>query len=305
MLAKKGSKMLSRNFFQYLLCFVLIFLIIPLEINSLSAQDKDFEPDKISGFIFFLIKDREYYRALVEVERLKSYYPDYLNHKTYTATINYLMFKGDAYKSILDLNNDESVNDPDVNSILSLFKIDSLIKLNRYKEAENLIPDSGNLFDPVFNNIFHKREIYLSLINNTLSNEMDINFPGQGYREAADFSAYIHGQKKNPWKGMAAGLIPGMGYVYAGETGTGITAMIVIGLGAAVTALAFSQGMEPLGIFSGTVTGLFYGGSIIGGYRETVRYNRRLMERLDLRLQRDLEFDRDIDEIFIRFGLKN
>lgn len=297
--------MLVKNFFQYLLCFVLVFLIIPLEINSLFSQDRDFEPDKISGFIFFLIKDRDYYRALVEVERLKSYYPDYLGHNTYAATTNYLMFKGGAYKLILDFNSDELVNDPDVNSISSLFKIDSLIKLKKYKEAENLIPYSGDLSDPVFNNIFHRREVYLSLINNTFSNEMYINSSVEEYREAADFSAYIHGQKKNPWKGMAAGLIPGMGYVYAGETGTGITAMIVIGLGAAVTALAFSQRMEPFGIVSGAVTGFFYGGSIIGGYRETVRYNRGLMERLDLRLQRDLGFDRDIDEIFIRFGLKN
>lgn len=297
--------MLSKNFTQYLLCFLLIFVINSFEVNSLASPDKDFGPEKISGFISFLILEREYYRASVEVERLKSYYPDYLNHNTYTATINYLMFKGAAYKSILDSDNEEAVDGTDANSIFFFFKIDSLIKLNKYEEAENLIPDSGILSDPFFNNILQKREIYLSLMNNPYSGEMRSKSVMHEYQEVLDFSAYIHNQKKNPWKGMAAGLIPGMGYIYAGETGTGITAMIVMGLGVAVAALGFSQGMEPLGIVSGTVTGLFYGGSIIGGYRETVRYNRGLMERLDLRLQKDLDFNRDIDEIFVRFGLKN
>lgn len=125
------------------------------------------------------------------------------------------------------------------------------------------------------------------------------------YDDLIRYSGYIYDLKKDPWKGMAAGIFPGMGYVYAGESGTGIVAMIVTGLGVSVTALGYSRGMEAFAVLSGTVTGLFYGGSIIGGYRETVRYNRNLMDRLDLSLQRDLEFDSDIDNIFVKFGIKN
>lgn len=297
--------MLHKKFLQSLLCSFLIFFINSSEVNSLSSLEKDFEPEKISGFISFLIDEGEYYRASVEVERLRSYYPDYMTHNTYTATINYLMFKGAAYKSIIDSDIDQSIIDSESENISLLFKIDSLIKLNKNKEGRNLIPDRYDSGEPFFRNIFHKRKVYFSLMNDTYSNEIKSEPLSQGYLELSALSDYIHEQKKNPWKGMAAGIIPGMGYVYAGEKATGITAMIVICLGASVAALAYNHGMEPLGIVSGTVTGLFYGGSIIGGYRESVRYNRGLMERLDLRLQKGFYFNRDIDEIFIRFGLKN
>jgi hypothetical protein len=287
--------------------FTVFFIII----SSISifpenyAPEQDFEPEKITGFIYYLIENREYYRASVEVERLKSYYPDYLKTSEYTASMNYLMYKGEAYELISNWSSDNLKEDPLSEQISLVFKIDSLIKMKKYEEAERIIPSelAGN--ESFFHGIFSRRKLYFSLMGNRYVDTGNNQYLRENYKELADYADYIHEQKKKPWKGMAAGIIPGMGYIYAGEKGTGITAMIVIGLGSTLTAAFWRSNLEPLGIISGTVTGLFYGGSIIGGYRETSRYNRRLMERLDLKLQRDFDFSRDTDKIFIRFGLKN
>ena len=115
----------------------------------------------------------------------------------------------------------------------------------------------------------------------------------------------MHAKTKNPFIGMMAGIIPGMGYVYADESGTGIVAMIVIGAGAAITYASGRNGMEPLALISGVITFLFYGGSIAGGYMQTVKYNDRLMETLELRLDRELMPEKDLDEIYFKFGLSS
>ena len=284
------------------------FFILTLSISIFPktySPEKDFEPEKISGFIYHLIDNREYYRASVEVERLNSYYPGYLKTFEYTASINYLMYKGEAYDLISSWSFNDLNEDVLSKQISFIFKIDSLIKMKKYDEAERIIPSEFQGKDSFFPGIFQRRKLYFDLIKNRHRESGNNLYLRENYKKLTDYADYIHEQEKNPWKGMAAGIIPGMGYIYAGEKGTGITAMIVIGLGAGVTALSWQHEIEPLAIVSGAATGFFYGGSIIGGYRETLRYNRRLMERLDLKLQRDFDFNRDTDEIFIRFGLKN
>ena len=102
-----------------------------------------------------------------------------------------------------------------------------------------------------------------------------------------------------------AGLVPGAGYFYAGERGTGIVAMIVIGAGSAVTYASYRNGLDSIAVISGLITFFFYGGSIAGGYMQTVKYNNRLMETLDLKLKRELMPERDLDEIYFKFGLNS
>ena len=96
-----------------------------------------------------------------------------------------------------------------------------------------------------------------------------------------------------------------MGYFYAGESGTGIVSMIVIGVGSAVTYASYRDGWDSLAVISGLITFFFYGGSIAGGYMQTEKYNDRLMETLEMRLNRELMPERDLEEIYIKFGLNS
>jgi len=290
-----------------ILSALIVLLLLTAQAGGTSAvsPDYNFSPSAISGFITYLIYNREYYRASVEVERLKSYYPDHLSCPAYTASINYLMYKGGAYTSIAAQELDYSGKDNLSGEIAAIFKIDSYLKLKKFKEAQKTAEAISSFSDEFLKGLVIKRGLYFYLYNNSLPIVGNIEDYIDNYNELFRYSAYIHDMKKDPWKGVASGIIPGMGYVYAGESGTGIVAMIVIGLGASITTLSYRNNMDSFAVISGTVTGLFYGGSIIGGYRETLRYNNNLMDRLDLRLQRDFEFDRDIDDIFIKFGIRN
>jgi len=295
------------EFKKNILSVLIALLLLSDQAGGTSAvsPDYNFSPSEISGFITYLIYNREYYRASVEVERLKSYYPDHMSYSAYRASINYLMYKGGAYASIAAQEPDYRVKDNLSGEITAIFKIDSYLKLKKHNEAQKAAEAISLCSNEFLKRLVIKRELYFSLYNNSLSRGEDKEDFFNDYDELIRYSGYIHDMKKDPWKGLAWGIIPGMGYIYAGESGTGIVAMIVIGLGTSITALTYRNNMDSFALLSGTVTSLFYGGSIIGGYRETLRYNNNLMDRLDLRLQRDLEFDRDIDDIFIKFGIRN
>ena len=102
-----------------------------------------------------------------------------------------------------------------------------------------------------------------------------------------------------------AGIIPGMGFVYAGERGTGLVSMLVILTGSAVTYTSYRDGWDSMALISGAITFFFYGGSILGGYMQSARYNDTLMQAFDMRLNRELMPERDLEEIYIKFGLNS
>lgn len=263
----------------------------------------DFTPEKISSFVCSLTENGEYYRAYVELLRLKSFYPSYIDDSVFSITSNYLFYKGKRYSDIIET--DSSRIKDTIYIPFSLFRIDSLIRLDKKNEAESELavlcsrPDSD-----VYAEYLKKRSLYLSVLNNRKStNTMDTAF--SGYKELLVYSDSIYEQQKNPLLGAVAGVIPGMGYIYAGESGTGIVSMIVIGAGSAVTYASYSNGMDSLAVISGLITFFFYGGSIAGGYMQTVKYNDRLMDTLEMRLDRELLPERDLDEIYFKFGLNS
>lgn len=263
----------------------------------------DFTPERISSFTCYLIDSGEYYRAYVELLRLNSYYPLSLKTSVFSVTSNYLFYKSKNYNDLLEFDFPEK--EDDIFVPVSLFRVDSLIKLNRKNDAESLLAelygrgDSGDYHD-----YLNKRRVYLSLVSGRKSdNKTENEFPG--YKELFDYSESIYESRKNPYLGALAGIIPGAGYIYAGEKGTGIVAMIVIGAGSAVSYGAYRSSFDSLAVVSGVITFFFYGGSIAGGYMQSVKYNDRLMDTLEMRLNRELMPERDLEEIYFKFGLNS
>lgn len=263
----------------------------------------DFTPEKISSFVCSLTENGEYYRAYVELLRLNSFYPAYVDDSVFSITSSYLFYKGKRYGDIIKTDF-TGVNDA-VYIPFSLFRIDSLIRLDKKSEAESELavlysrPESE-----IYSGYLKKRSVYLSVFNNRKNkNTPDTDFTG--YKELSAYSDSIYEQHKNPFLGALAGVIPGMGYIYAGESGTGIVSMIVLGAGSAVTYASYSNGMDSLAVVSGLITFFFYGGSIAGGYMQTVKYNDRLMDTLEMKLDRELMPERDLDEVYFKFGLKS
>jgi TM2 domain-containing membrane protein YozV len=273
-----------------------------------SAEEKaslynEFTPDKISSFTCSLIQNEEYYRAYVELLRIKSYYPSYLHPSAFAVTSNYLFYKSKKYNDLLAQDFDRTGDE--IFIPLSLFRVDSLIKLEREKDADAELtklyarPDSAD-----YSAYLNKRSLYLSVLNNENS---DSNFKDKypEYEELYIYSKSIYDKRKNPYLGALAGIFPGMGYFYSGESGTGIVSIIVIGAGSAVTYASYRNGLDSLAVFTGLITFFFYGGSIAGGYMQTVKYNDRLMETVEMRLNRELMPERDLEEIYLKFGLNS
>ncbi len=264
----------------------------------------DFTPEKISSFTCSLIGSGEYYRAYVELLRLNSYYPEFIKTSVYSVTSNYLFYKSKNYSDLLKLDFPEKEHD--VFIPVSLFRVDSLIKLNRKNDAESLLAelygrgDSRDYYD-----YLNKRRVYLSLVSGRGKSDNKTEKEFSGYSELSDYSESIYESRKNPYLGALAGILPGAGYIYAGEKGTGITAMIVIGAGSAVSYGAYRSSFDSLAVISGVVTFFFYGGSIAGGYMQSVKYNDRLMDTLEMRLNRELMPERDLEEIYFKFGLNS
>ena len=108
-----------------------------------------------------------------------------------------------------------------------------------------------------------------------------------GPPEAPDYSACreligwarsgIPGEKK-PWLAAVLGIVPGIGYLYSGEIATGIFAFLLIAADVILTYFAFRTHNDVIGYFSGVIGGLFYAGSIAGGYFAAQRYNVRRFE---------------------------
>lgn len=263
----------------------------------------DFTPEKISSFSCYLIGRGEYYRAYVELLRLKSYYPSFLSPSVFDLTANYLYYKSKKYEDLLGF--DPSKTHDDVFIPVSLFRIDSMIKLGKYEEAESeLINLYGRSGSAGYSEYLKKRSAYLSIINYH-DNQTDYKEKFKDYQELFAYSEDIYSRRKNPYIGALAGIFPGMGFVYAGERGTGIVSMIIIFAGSAVSYTSYKDGWDSLAVISGAITFFFYGGSILGGYMQSKRYNDSLTQTLELRLNRELMPERDLEEIYIKFGLNS
>jgi TM2 domain-containing membrane protein YozV len=282
--------------------FIALLIIIN---TTVSAKEKtllhdEYTAEKISSFICYLINNGEYYRAYVELLRLNSFYPSHIDQSVYDVTASYLFYKSKKYSDLLEQTDLQKTSNP----AASLFRIDSLIMLDKKDEAESeLLKLYGSDLSKDIILYLKKRMLYLSLINN--KNDPELSDYSASYEELFLFSESVHQKKKNPIAGMFSGLIPGMGYIYAGETGTGIAALIVIGVGSGVTFAAYRNGSQSVALISGLITFFFYGGSIAGGYMQTVKYNSRLMDSLELRLDRELMPDKDLDEVYFKIGLSS
>ncbi len=299
----------SGKMFNKLKKLKLFFFIIFITLNTMvSAEENEplyseFTQDKISSFTCSLVESGEYYRAYVELLRLNSYYPSSVPASVFSITSNYLFYKSKKYTDLLEF--DAGAIQEDIFIPVSLFRIDSLIKLNRKEEAESeLLKLYGRKDSKKYSGYLNKRSAYLAIMNNNNSSINPQNDLSE-YDELFTFSENIYESRKNPYLGALAGIIPGMGFVYAGETGTGIVAMIIVGAGSAVTYASYRDGWDSLAVISGAITFFFYGGSILGGYMQTKRYNDSLVTTLEMKLKRELMPERDLDEIYFKFGLSS
>jgi hypothetical protein len=86
-------------------------------------------------------------------------------------------------------------------------------------------------------------------------------------------------EKKNPKTAeILNALVPGLGYLYVGQSNTAITAFLVNGLFIWATYQFFHKGYIPLGVITLSLEGGWYFGGIYGAKRAACQYNEKKYE---------------------------
>lgn len=96
-------------------------------------------------------------------------------------------------------------------------------------------------------------------------------------RRAEDYMAALEERptysKKDPATAAILGIVPGLGYAYAGHYGTAFSSLLLNGLLIWATVDAFADGNPAAGGIFFTLGTTFYMGNIVGSYQSAERYN--------------------------------
>ncbi len=277
------------NFTSVKLLVMTAVLLLPF---SIFPAEKLFEfnsEKNIIGFINYLYEDGEYQRAIFELDRYDFFYSDYSVNSEITRML--CMNKlGTSLVNTLYLKNENLVHE-----ILYLDSINA--EKSVYGKSFNL--EAKEKKDE---QIYYKR-IFLNrlLVNDFTSAEEMLIKNNLNYVDFKEIDKNYN-KFKSPYAGMIFGIFPGGGYIYAGNARTGFTALSVIGICFAASYFAAEYDSPAVAIASGTVGSLFYGGSILGGYLESKRYNKELQNEILKFVENKYEFESDRNYIFKNYG---
>ncbi len=307
-----------RSFSRPVLFLIFVFLQILLaDFTNLAAKENfqsienDYSAENTLGFIKHLVSKNEYYRAFVELKRLDSYYPGYLKEDKIFASELFMLFKGCQYPEIF--SKDFQGIDRNTRAIHSIFKTDACIEKSEFIRAKELAEAAGFTgYNKDINLFIYKRMVLSYLLLNMIDeakkiiDNRDISFDAGPdnieFGELAEYSADYYKSFKKPYNAVIFGIIPGMGYVYAGQRATGIIAFLLVSALSTLTYYSFKTNNKPIGIFVGTAATFFYGGSIIGGYLSAGRYNNSAVRDLKDSLSEKLYLNKDRERIFNGYG---
>ncbi len=304
-----GKKDLVSNFqvvkkFAATALLVLFVLIGQGSAENAVPLPEYYSKKNLSGFFSRLVAKKEYYRAAHELRRLYSYYPDTFSLQSFVITEEFLLFRGGQFKAVPAVHLNYGVKPAPASWI---FHVDSYLMGGDYKKAEEGILKWSITEDKELNVFFSKRKLYLSVMKGASGEEEEffkLKKAGSldDYPKLKRDGTALFGSMKSPFLGAALGLVPGMGYIYGGETGTGIVSFIAISICASLSWLGFRYNTPSAGIFLGAVATFFYTGSVIGGYRLADRHNGLVRRRISLLTTKELEMYRDQQRIYNRFG---
>ncbi len=302
------------------LSFSLVIIIIYLlpGIDSVFAENKndlnvEYNASNILGFTRHLVKSEEYYRAYVELLRLKSYYPEYIEAEKIHVTELYLLYKGGQYSDIFKISSNSS--DKYLKSITAIFKSDAHLEKSEYIKPADLLKNNLQInSNKKFDIYIYKRMFLFYLLQRNIEEARNIISKIEtepafnsdyDYSETLQYSIEQHHSFKEPWFALGLGLVPGLGYMYSGKKENGIIALIVISVLSALTYYSFKSDNKQITVFTGAATGFFYAGSVVGGYMAAKKYNKSTLEGLKDYLYNHTSMEEDREHIYNNFGIGN
>lgn len=297
--------------------FLLILLIFLTPKNYLYSKNKpeeigiQYHPQSILGFTKRLISQKDYYRGYKELQRLNSFYPGYIREDIFYASEMFLLFQGKEYAEILQKKtNSDNCN---VQLINIIFKTDVYLERSEYRKADLMLNVGGCLdYSHDLKMFIYKRRLVSNLLLNRIDetrkslveerNKID-KASFNKYKELIKYSDKNMQSLLNPFHSLFLGVVPGLGYIKAGDEATGIIAFILVSVLSALTYFSFSTDNKPVGIFFGAMTVTFYSGSIIGGYLASRRFNNRIRKNTKENIFYEMSLVDDREYILTNYGI--
>ncbi|MBN1532196.1 MAG: hypothetical protein JXA20_06000 [Spirochaetes bacterium] len=282
---------------------ILLYLATVLTTAVADPVPEEHRAASIERFIHTLIHEKEYYRAYAELTRLGALYPGYLESQRIGVAGLYLQYRAGRFRDITAAGG-RAVEGP----LGLIFVADAQLQIGRYRElfATMQLPGwSGYLERDDFR---VKREFACAVMLGEFKRAGDaaarLKEPlrERGFLLLRDSVDAAH-RRKVPFVAAALGIVPGLGYVYAGQGWTGLLAFLAVTVNTLVSYLAFTSGNGEIGAVTAVVGTFLYSGSIMGGYLSSRRFNERLDAGMGERIHNELDLDGDIEWIMRRYGI--
>jgi hypothetical protein len=268
-------------------------------------------PGEILGFARHLASNGEYFRAYTELSRLKSYYPG-ISTRRYCISANSTFSMGEAaMTNILALSPPSGGAGSCAGAV---FAADSAIALGHYPRALELSRAEPTAECDPFLGAALCRRAFISLVllgrideaagsECPYQNKTREGFDPDAYTGLLSYARGAFADRRSPAAALALGTVPGLGYAYAGNRPNGVIAFIVVSVFSALTYFSFRTDNAPLGVVFRRGGNSILRRRHVGGYREALRYNRSIGERVRETVMDELRPASDRDEIFQRYGI--
>lgn len=302
---KKEELIQNKATFLITLFLVLFYFAAGIHVQSqpLNYVPEELSASNILGFAKSRAAAGDFYRAAVELDRLKGYYPNYLTDDLFLVSKYYYLFNGAQYSTLLfDYNSRGRLFRQ-----LDIFAADSLFAGGEYYAMDKLLENNYADSSFPYHEMVFKRCLLAGLFTENeerlASLEKLYAVEYSAYKELIDSTAADLSKRKKPFLAAALGLFPGGGYAYAGNVNTGLVALVVVSLSGILSYTAYNNGSKLPAFFLGTVGTLFYGGSIIGGYLSAIKFNRALREDVARNCSQALSIPQDRETLYMKYGI--
>ena len=292
-----------------LLPLLLFILASPPMLRAGNVPD-EYRVENLLGFASFLIDRGEYYRAHTELRRIESLYPGKIPESAIRVSDLYCMFRGKRYRELAE---EKKVPEAGVAACAGLvFRFDAACALADANLAASLLSSYASPCPNALESFLWKRRFLSAIASNDPGRAALMlegkDAPPEGMERQRFEGILDYGRERlssisSPLRALWAGIVPGAGYAYAGNSATGIVAFVVVAVLSSVTYAAFRTDNRPLGVVFGAAATFFYGGSIAGGYLESRRRNRLVMESMLDNIADDARLADDRERLYRDHGI--
>ena len=261
---------------------ILLLLILPPIISygrqPASPLPSEPSPSPAISLAAELMQEKQYKSAAIEYRRLA------LTTAPEAEQAGY--YWGAAYAYHLNHDNSLAIKmldytDETENTIgneTTLLRLDCVMTDRNKSEAEFYADSLSHSCTNQLKHIAQSRKTKLALINHNLKTALD-SIPETAEPDIITaVTTYAEGHDKNPKLGGFLGMVPGLGYAYAGEYANALRSLIMNGL--FIYAMVETADDDNWGIFS-VITFFeitWYTGSIYGGIDSSHRYNQKRLQ---------------------------